>query len=96
MHDPYHGNDQVRTANGTGMHINSIGNSLILTPHRNLHLTNVIHVPRTYKHLISIHHFNLNNHTFIELHPHFFLIKDQAMKTILLRGPCKGELYPIP
>jgi hypothetical protein len=26
----------------------------------------------------------------------FFLIKDQVMKRVLLRGPCRGDLYPLP
>jgi hypothetical protein len=95
MHDHYHGHDQVRTANGTGMAINHISTSVIPTSFRDLHLHNVLHAPHTDKHLISIHHFNLDNHTYVELHPYFFLIKDQVTKKVLLRGPCKGGLYPI-
>jgi hypothetical protein len=95
MHDRYHGNDQVKTADGTGMHINHIGNSVIPTAHDPLHLTNVLHVPCAHKHLVSVHRFNIDNHTFIELHPYFFLIKDQVTKKALLHGPCKGGLYPL-
>jgi hypothetical protein len=95
MHDHYHGHDQVRTTNGTRMAINRIGTSAIPTSSHDLHLHNVLHVPRTHKHLISIHRFNLDNHTYAELHPHFFLIKGQVTKKVLLRGPCKGGLYLI-
>jgi hypothetical protein len=95
MHDRYHGNDQVKTADGTGMHINHIGNSVIPTAHGPLHLTNVLHVPCAHKHLVSVHRFNIDNHTFIELHPYFFLMKDQVTKKALLHGPCKGGLYPL-
>jgi hypothetical protein len=96
MHDRYHSNDQVKTVDGAGMHINRIGNSVIPTTHGPLHLTNVLHVPRAHKHIVSVHHFNIDNHTFIELHPYFFLIKDQVTRKVLLHGPCKGGLYPLP
>jgi hypothetical protein len=61
-----------------------------------LHLNHVLNVPHAHKHLVSIHRFTLDNHTFIELHPYFFLIKDQVSKKVLLRGPCRGGLYPLP
>jgi hypothetical protein len=76
MHYFYHGQDQVRTAKGTGMAINRIGTSVIPTSSSDLYLHNVHHVPHTHKHLISIHHLNLDNHTYVQLHPYFFLIKD--------------------
>jgi hypothetical protein len=95
MHDRYHGSDQVKAANSTGVHINLIGHSIIPTTYRPLHLKNVLHVPRAHKHLVSTRRFNLDNHTFIELHPHCFLIKDQVTKKVLLQGPCSGGLYPI-
>jgi hypothetical protein len=84
MHHSYHGHDQVRTANDTGMPNNRVGTSIIPTPSCDLHLTNVLHVPRTHKHLIFVHHFNHDNHAYIELHPYFFLIEDQVMRRTLL------------
>jgi hypothetical protein len=76
------------------MNIVHIGNSVLPIPTRPLHLNHVLHVPHAHKHLVSIHHFNIDNHTFIELHPFFFLIKDQVTRKDLLSGPCKGSLYP--
>jgi hypothetical protein len=96
FNERYNGSDQIRTANGTGMPIQNIGSSILSTPTRPLHLTNVLHVPSTHKNLVSIHRFTLDNNTFIELHPRFFLIKDQVSRKVLLRGPCKGGLYPLP
>jgi hypothetical protein len=96
MHEYYHGNDQVKTADDASMHINRIGNSIISTARGPLHLTNVLHVPRAHKYLDSVHRFNIDNHTFIELHSYFFIIKDQVTKKVLLRRPCKGGLYPLP
>jgi hypothetical protein len=77
------------------MDIEHIGNSVISTLIRSLHLKNILHVTRTHKQLISIHHFTLDNNTFVELHPFFFLVKDQVSKRVLLHGPCKGGLYPL-
>jgi hypothetical protein len=96
MHDPYTGHDQVHTANESGMDITRIGTSIIPTTTRLLTLTNVLHVPSANKNLISVHHFTLDNNTFIEFHPFFFLIKDRKTKKVLLRGHCKGGLYPLP
>jgi hypothetical protein len=96
MHDPYTGTYQIHAANGLGMAITQIGTSLIPTSDRDLVLNNVLHVPATHKNLISVHHFTLDNNTFIKFHPYFFLIKDQKMKKVMLHGPCKGGLYPLP
>lgn len=36
--EPYHGNDRVHTANGSGMMIKHIGDTSVFTPARPLHL----------------------------------------------------------
>lgn len=94
--DKYAGNDQVHTASGSGMDINHVGRTIIHTPTRKLYLNNVLHVPDTKKNLISTYRLMLDNHAFIELHPSFFLIKDQATKMLLLRGRCRAGLCPLP
>jgi hypothetical protein len=76
MHDAYYGNDQVHSANGSGMDITRIGKFIIPTPLCNLALNNVLYVPSAQKNLIFVHRFTLDNDTFIEFHPFFFLIKD--------------------
>jgi hypothetical protein len=45
IQDTYNGNDQIYTANGTCMCIKHVGQSIIHTPHHNLMLYNVLHVP---------------------------------------------------
>jgi hypothetical protein len=89
MHDTYLSQDQIHTTN-------CVGNSIIPVPNRNLVLNNVLHVPSTQKNLISVHRFTLDNDTFIEFHPFFFLIKDRKTRKVLLRGPCRGGMYPLP
>jgi hypothetical protein len=75
MHERYVDNDQIRAANGAGMNITHIGKSILPNSFCPLYLNHVLHVPRAHKQLVSIHHFNLDNHIVIELHPFFFLIK---------------------
>jgi hypothetical protein len=94
-HDRYNGGEHIRAANGQGMDIEHIGNLVISTSICSLHLNNILHVPRTHKQLISIHHFTLDNNIFVELNPFFFLVKDQISKRVLLHGPCKGGIYPL-
>lgn len=94
--DKYAGNDQVHTASGSGMDINHVGRTIIHTPTHKLYLNNVLHVSDTKKNLISAYRLMLDNHAFIELHPSFFLIKDQATKMPLLRGRCRAGLCPLP
>jgi hypothetical protein len=96
MHDPYCSNDQVHAANGSGMDITCVGNSIIPTLTRDLVLNSVLHVPTSHKNLIFVHRFTLDNDIFIEFHPYCFVIKDQKMRRVLLQGPVKGGLYPPP
>ena len=48
------------------------------------------------KNLISVHRLTIDNSIFIELHPFFFLTKDQKIRRTLLKGRCVGGLYPLP
>jgi len=85
----------VHTANDAGMRINQTGQSFVRTPDRNLILNNVLYVPEASKNLASVHRLTSDNHAFIEYHPNYFLIKDQATKKTLLRGNNEGGLYPL-
>ena len=73
VRERYTGNEQIHTANGSGMTINHVGHTTIYTPDRELHLNNVLHVPEATKSLISASKLALDNDTFVEIHPHFFL-----------------------
>jgi hypothetical protein len=72
------------------MNITHVGNSIIPTPIRDLALNNVLHSSTSHKNLISVHQFTLDNDTFIEFHPYFFVIKDRKTRRALLHGQCKG------
>lgn len=54
--EKYNGNDRVHVTNGVDVTISHVGNIVISTPSHNLHLNNVLHIPKATKSLISIHH----------------------------------------
>jgi hypothetical protein len=55
-------------ANGAGMKISHIDKSFIHTSTCKLELSNVLHVPKATKNLLSIHRFSLDNNVFVEIH----------------------------
>jgi histone deacetylase 1/2 len=92
----YNGGDQIHTTSGAGMNISHIGHTTVRTPNRDIHLKNVLYVPQATKNLASVHKLASDNSAFLEFHPNFFLIKDQATKNTILRGKCHNGLYPLP
>jgi hypothetical protein len=92
-HDKYTGNDHVPIAEGTCMNISHIGHSILRTSHGLFDLKNILHVPSALKNLLYVHRFTLD--VFIEFHPFLFLIKNQATRIIMFRGPCYGGFYPL-
>jgi histone deacetylase 1/2 len=93
----YNGNDTVQIGNGAGLHIAHIGQSSINTSADNsLALRNVLHVPHISKNLVSIHRLTKDNDVSVEFFPSSFLVKDLATRRRLLRGICRGGLYPFP
>jgi hypothetical protein len=96
VREPYNGNDQIYTVSGSGMNIEHIGKFVIPTPYRDLDLHRVLYVPHASKNLGSIHRITSDNNVFFELHPEFFLIKDQESRKTILHGRSCGGLYPLP
>jgi histone deacetylase 1/2 len=95
MKEKYTGLEQIHAANGQGMSIRHVGHAIVDTPSKSLHLKNVLHVPHVTKNLVSVHRFTKDNHVFIEFHPWYFYVKDQATKKVLLKGRCLRGLYPL-
>jgi hypothetical protein len=94
--DKYNDTEKVHTTSGAGMKISHTGNFFIHTSTHTLKLCNVLHVPKATKNLMFIHRFALDNNIFFEIHPWFFLIKDQDTRSVLLRGRCHDGTYSIP
>jgi histone deacetylase 1/2 len=93
FHGRYNGNENVQVGNGAGFQIANIGQSSIHTSaNKALSLCNVLHVPQITKNLVSINRLTKDNDVFVEFHPYFFVVKDLATRTSLLRGPCRAGL----
>lgn len=92
----YTGGDKIQVANGAGLSISHIGHSSVPGLSRPLYLDHVLYAPKINKHLISVRKLAIDNNAYVELHPNFFLVKDQATKHLLLRGKCRNGLYTLP
>jgi hypothetical protein len=95
--EPYRGHDQVRTANGAGMHISHVGQASLLTHKpKQLHLLNVLRVPSATRSLLSIPKLTRDNNVFTEFHPFHCFIKDRDTRVdVLLRGRMRHGLYAL-
>uniref|UniRef100_A0A2N9H7S4 Uncharacterized protein n=1 Tax=Fagus sylvatica TaxID=28930 RepID=A0A2N9H7S4_FAGSY len=94
--DEYHGQEQIRVGNGNTLPITHIGTTQLLSPSSSFKLNDVLHVPKISQNLLSIQKFTTDTNTFVELHPKFFNVKDQATGKLLLHGPSRSGLYPFP
>lgn len=79
--------------NSEGLGISHTGQSTIHTPHKNLSLSNVLHVPQISNRLLSVQKISQDNNVYFEFHPYYFFVKDQATQATLLQGPSKDGLY---
>jgi transposase InsO family protein len=96
IHSEYDGTDEVIIGDGSGLPVSHIGSLLFQSPNRTFHLNDTLCVPNIQKNLISAHQFTRQNHVFIELHPSFFLVKDQITGAVLFRGACDNGVYTLP
>jgi hypothetical protein len=78
------------------MNISHIGHSFVKAPIHNLMLKNILYAPEATKNLVSVHKLAFDNSTFLEYHHDFFVIKNRAMRKLLLKGWCHNGLYPLP
>jgi hypothetical protein len=63
---------------------------------KQIFLNNVLHIPQATRNLAFVHRLTADNVVFLELHPSFYLIKDQQTRRTLLHDRCEVGLYPIP
>ncbi|GJT20391.1 ribonuclease H-like domain-containing protein [Tanacetum coccineum] len=68
---------------------------VIPSPHRPLHLHNVLVTPNIIKNLISVRQFTRYNNYTIEFDSFGFSVKDLLTRHILLRCDSSGDLYPV-
>lgn len=100
-HDPqtlvdlalYHSNEQLQVGNGASLLIHSIGYSSLKLKKYPMKLVNVLHVPETQKNLLSIYPLTNDNDVYVEFHADHCIVKDEAIRTPLLKGTIKEGLY---
>jgi histone deacetylase 1/2 len=96
VRDHYNGNEQIHTASGSGMDIHHVGHSVFHTHTHDLHLNNILYVPKATKSILSTSRLARDNHAFVEYWPNSFFVKDQDTIEVLLQGRCVDGLYPLP
>lgn len=86
---PYKGSDQILVGNGQGLQISSSGSTFFHSPINSsvkLVFSNLLHVPKITKNLVSVSKFAKDNHVFFEFHSDKCLVKSQVTNEVLLRG----------
>ncbi|GJV68503.1 ribonuclease H-like domain-containing protein [Tanacetum coccineum] len=73
--------------------VTNTGHSILPTPHRPIHLNNVLIIPNIIKNLISVHQFVCDNNCIVEFDAFGFSIKDLMTRRVLLRCDSTGDLY---
>jgi hypothetical protein len=93
--EEYHGQDQIRIGNGTGLNISHTGTAFLPLSHRKFILNQLFHVPSICKNLLSVRKFALDNSVFFEFHSSYFLIKDKQTGLLLHHKHLKDGLYQL-
>ncbi|KAG6756953.1 hypothetical protein POTOM_037252 [Populus tomentosa] len=93
---PFNGPSGVYVGNGDSLRISHIGNSSINLGNNSLSLKDILVVPQLKENLISIAKLIKDNNCVFACFSWGYVIKDLATGVILLKGPVKDNLYPIP
>jgi hypothetical protein len=91
----YHGQDQIRIGDGTGLNISHTRTASLPLSRRKFILQQILHVPSICKNLLSVRKFALDNSVFFEFHVSYFLIKDKHTGLLLHHGHLKDGLYQL-
>ncbi|XP_074314419.1 uncharacterized protein LOC141649633 [Silene latifolia] len=89
------GNRAIVVGNGNLIPIRGIGHTALPFPNNSLKLSNVLHVPRLIKNLVSVRKFTVDNCVSVEFDPFGFTVNDLKTGTPLLRSNSTGDLYPL-
>ena len=93
---PFNGTLGVYVGNGDSLHISHVGNSSIHLGTKSLSLNDILVVPQLKENLVSIAKLTKDNNCVFACFSWGYVIKDLATGVILLKGPVKDNLYPIP
>ncbi|GJW27884.1 ribonuclease H-like domain-containing protein [Tanacetum coccineum] len=83
----------VHVADRASILVTNTRHSIITSPHRPLHLYNVLVTLNIIKNLIFVHQFTRENNCTIEFDAFGFSVKDYLTRHILLRCESSGDLY---
>ena len=92
---PYPIADTIHTANGEGLTVSHVGQSIINSSMSSLKLNYVLLVPQLTRNLLSVHRLCLDNNCWLIFYASCYWIQDKATRRILYRGLCSNGLYPI-
>jgi hypothetical protein len=73
--NPYLGNDQLYVGDGKRLIISNTSHKIMHTPKRTFTVSNIVHVPKIKKRLLSVQQFCRENCVFLSFTP-FFFVKD--------------------
>ncbi|GKD52205.1 ribonuclease H-like domain-containing protein [Tanacetum coccineum] len=85
----------VFVGDGKSIPVTNMGHSTLSTPHRTLHLNNVLITPNIVKNLIFVRQFVRENKCTVEFDEFGFSVKDFWTRQILLKCDSTGDLYPV-
>jgi hypothetical protein len=94
IRDKYTGHEQVHATNGAGMEISHVRQSTLHSPHSQIHLNNILHVPTSNKSLVSVHRLARDNNAFLEFHPIIFSSRNRGPRGLSCTADLKGPLSP--
>ncbi|KAL3597124.1 hypothetical protein D5086_008761 [Populus alba] len=92
---PYPTADTIHTANGEGLTISHVGQSIINSSMSSLKLNSMLLVPQITQNLLSVHRLCLDNNCWLIFDASCFWIQDKATRRILYRDLFINGLYPI-
>nr|GEU82780.1 ribonuclease H-like domain-containing protein [Tanacetum cinerariifolium] len=85
----------VSIGDGHTIPVTDTGHSILPTPHRSLHLNNILITHHIIKNLIFVCRFVHHNNCTIEFNAFGFFVKDFMTRRVLLRCDSMGDLYPV-
>ncbi|GJU27219.1 ribonuclease H-like domain-containing protein [Tanacetum coccineum] len=85
----------VSVGDGHTIPVANTGHSILPTPHRPLHLNNVLITPHIVKNLIFVLQCVRDNNCIVEFDAFGFSVKDFMTRRVLLRCDSMGDLYPV-
>lgn len=86
IHFEYDGINEVFFCDGTCLVISHTSSLALSTPTKIFYFHYTLRVLNIHKNLIFVYYFIKQNIIFVEFHPFYFLVKDQATWVTLLRG----------